>query len=93
MNKQDLIDFYKNKQGWLPDDIQKGKEHFNVFRLDSYVGEYAEPVPYTRRDFYKITFLGGTPRYTTRIDLLRLRNRLWFFLIHKFHINGKGWKE
>lgn len=59
MNKQDLIDFYKNKQGWLPDDIQKGKEHFNVFRLDSYVGEYAEPVPYTRRDFYKITFFRG----------------------------------
>ena len=47
------------KQGWLPDDIQKGKEHFNVFRLDSYVGEYAEPVPYTRRDFYKITFFRG----------------------------------
>jgi AraC-like DNA-binding protein len=32
---------------------------FNVFRLEPYVGENARPVPYKRRNFYKITMMMG----------------------------------
>ena len=31
-----------------------------MFQLDNYVGENAQPVPYKRRDFYKITFFKGS---------------------------------
>jgi AraC-like DNA-binding protein len=32
---------------------------FNVFKLEPYVGENARPVPYKRRNFYKITMMIG----------------------------------
>jgi AraC family transcriptional regulator, transcriptional activator of pobA len=32
---------------------------FNVFRLEPFVGDKANPVPYKRRDFYKITLMIG----------------------------------
>lgn len=63
MNKIDsLTDFYQQKWGWLPDNLQKELGHFNVFSLDNYVGENAQEVPYKRRDFFKITFFKGTAR-------------------------------
>lgn len=61
MEKSDnLQDFYKEKWGWIPENIQKEWGHFNVFLLDNYIGENAQPVPYKRRDFYKITYFKGS---------------------------------
>lgn len=57
---QELKDFYKEKCGWLPDSLQRELGHFNVFRLENFVGDDAQPVPYKRRDFYKITFFKGS---------------------------------
>lgn len=51
--------FYKRKFDWVPDNLKSDIGHFNVFRLDPYVGEHAKPVPYSRRDFYKITITLG----------------------------------
>ena len=59
-NTDSLSDFYKKKWGWLPENLQRELGHFNVFQLDNYVGENAQPVPYKRRDFYKITFFKGS---------------------------------
>ncbi len=52
--------FYKRKFNWVPENLQKELGHFNVFRLDPYIGSNAEPVPYSRRDFYKITITLGS---------------------------------
>lgn len=52
--------FYKRKFNWVPDHLNKEIGHFNVFRLDPYVGSFAKPVPYSRRDFYKITITLGS---------------------------------
>jgi AraC-like DNA-binding protein len=54
-----LEDFYKNKFNWMPDNIRNEIGHFNVFRLEPFVGERAKPVPYKRRDFYKIMLVVG----------------------------------
>lgn len=63
MDKTDsLTDFYQQKWGWLPDNLQKELGHFNVFTLEPYIGEQAGAVPYKRRDFFKITFFKGTAR-------------------------------
>ena len=63
-----LEEFYKHKFDgaafrWLPDNLQRDLGHFNVFRLDDYVGVSAKPVPYSRRDFYKISVVSGHNAY------------------------------
>lgn len=35
---------------------------FNVFKLEPFVGENAKPIPYKRRNFYKITMMAGPGR-------------------------------
>lgn len=57
MDKPESIEeFYERKFGWMPDNIRKEIGHFNIFRLESLVGK---PIPYKRRDFYKIMFVTG----------------------------------
>lgn len=46
-----LEEFYKRKFNWVPDNLRNEIGHFNVFRLDHFVGKRAKPVPYKRRDF------------------------------------------
>jgi AraC-like DNA-binding protein len=58
-NVESIEEFYKRKFNWVPDNLKNEIGHFNVFRLDSYVGTHAQPVPYSRRDFYKITITLG----------------------------------
>lgn len=66
---ESLEAFYKRKFDWIPEDIQNALGHFNVFRLDPYVGQNAQPVPYKRRDFYKVTLVigGGRLHYADRV--------------------------
>ncbi|GAB4033693.1 helix-turn-helix domain-containing protein [Spirosoma gilvum] len=65
MNKiETLEELYKRKfEGaafrWMPDSIRNELGHFNVFPLDPFVGEKARPVPYKRRDYYKIMLVIG----------------------------------
>lgn len=57
-----LDDFYQRKFDWMPDSVRQNIGHFNVFRLDPFVGPQARPVPYKRRDFFKITLAVGAAR-------------------------------
>lgn len=60
MDKNETLEaFYKRKMNWVPDNLKQELGHFNVFRLEPYVGEHAQPVPYKRRAFYKITLVYG----------------------------------
>ena len=54
-----LEEVYKRKFDWIPDTLRKEIGHFNVFRLEPFVGEKAKPVPYKRRDYYKIMVVVG----------------------------------
>ena len=63
MDKIETIeDFYKRKFDWIPDNIRNEIGHFNVFKLDPFVGRNAKPVPYKRRDFYKIMLVIGNSK-------------------------------
>ena len=60
MSKVETIEeFYKRKFDWMPDNIRNEIGHFNVFKIDPFVGSNARPVPYKRRDYYKITLVIG----------------------------------
>ncbi|MDE3213168.1 MAG: helix-turn-helix transcriptional regulator, partial [Bacteroidota bacterium] len=52
-------EFYQRKFDWIPDNIRKEIGHFNVFPLDPFVGNKARPIPYKRRDYYKIMLVRG----------------------------------
>lgn len=54
-----LLDFYKQKFDWIPENIRNKIGHFNVFRLEPFTGDKAQPVPYKRRDYYKIMLVIG----------------------------------
>jgi AraC family transcriptional regulator, transcriptional activator of pobA len=54
-----LEEFYKRKFDWMPDNLKNEIGHFNVFRLEPFVGDKAQPVPYKRRDFFKIMLVKG----------------------------------
>ncbi len=57
-----LEEFYKRKFDWMPDNLKNEIGHFNVFSLEPFVGDKAKPVPYKRRDFYKITLVVGNSK-------------------------------
>lgn len=59
---ESIAEFYQRKMIWMPEQIRNDIGHFNVFRLEPYVGEHAQPVPYKRRDFYKIMLVVGNSR-------------------------------
>ena len=54
-----LEELYKRKFDWMPDNLRNGIGHFNIFRLEPLVGDKAKPVPYKRRDYYKIMLVIG----------------------------------
>jgi hypothetical protein len=60
MSKVESVEeFYKRKFDWMPDNIRNEIGHFNVFKLEPFVGSNATPVPYKRRDYYKIMLVIG----------------------------------
>lgn len=58
-NAESIEDFYECKLQWLPDNLRNEIGHFNVFGLEPFVGEKAKPVPYSRRDYFKISLIRG----------------------------------
>ena len=60
MRKVETIEeFYKRKFNGVPENISSEIGHFNVFKLDPFIGKNAEPVPYSRRDYFKIMVVIG----------------------------------
>ncbi|MBK7339973.1 MAG: helix-turn-helix transcriptional regulator [Saprospiraceae bacterium] len=60
MKKVENIEtFYEEKHTWMPDNLRKEIGHFNVFKLDPFIGKNAKQVPYRKRDYYKITLIIG----------------------------------
>lgn len=70
MKKVETVqDFYSRKQQWLPDNLRNDIGHFNVFRIEQLRSDSSNPVPYTRRDYFKITLLvdGSKIEYADKV--------------------------
>ena len=64
MEKVETIsDFYRAKDDLAQKNIQQEIGHFNVFKLDPYVGNGAKPAPFRRRDYFKITLIEGAGKF------------------------------
>lgn len=54
-----LEEFYAEKLNWVPGHIKTEIGHFNVFRIDEFAGPDPKPMPYSRKDYYKISMILG----------------------------------
>lgn len=80
MNQIERLDqFYKRKFDWLPENFRNEVGHFNVFRLEPFVGERAQPVPYKRRDFYKVMLVRGQGRVHYADQLVEVQQQALSF--------------
>lgn len=65
MNKADSIEaFYARQINWMPENLKKEIGHFNVFRVQDFVGPQAKAIPFNRKDYYKISLVLGRNRYS-----------------------------
>ena len=48
---ESIEEFYKHKLNWVPDSVRQEIGHFNVFRLEPFVGKNAKPVPFDFDNF------------------------------------------
>jgi len=63
MNKTETIrDFYQIKVNHIPDNLSTEMGHFNVFKLEDFLPRYTTEIPYSRKDFFKISLIIGKNR-------------------------------
>jgi AraC-like DNA-binding protein len=76
---ESIGEFYDRKYDWMPDNLRKEIGHFNVFRLEPFVGEKAKPVPYKKRDYFKITLLLGESNIEYADRVIKLNKQALVF--------------
>ncbi|MEX0361704.1 MAG: helix-turn-helix domain-containing protein [Allomuricauda sp.] len=54
-----IEEFYSSSQNHIPEDLKTGIGHFNVFKLDEFAGPKPKPMPFNRRDYFKISLVSG----------------------------------
>ena len=80
MRKVETIEeFYKSKFDAVPDNIRSEIGHFNVFKLDPFVGNNAKPVPYSRRDYFKIMLVIGNYRMHYADEVVEIQKQALAF--------------
>ena len=76
---ESIEEFYKHKLNWVPDSVHKEIGHFNVFRLEPFVGLNARPVPYSRRDYFKISLIRGNNKVHYADKVVEIKERALLF--------------
>jgi AraC family transcriptional activator of pobA len=74
-----LEDFYTIKVNGMPENLKKEIGHFNVFKLDDFVGSVCKPFPYTRKDFYKISLIIGKNKVHYADKIIAIEDQALFF--------------
>ncbi len=57
-----IEDFYQETQQYIPESVRTGIGHFNVFKLDEFASVKPKPMPFNRRDYFKISLVKGKSR-------------------------------
>lgn len=85
-----IEDFYKTKLNWVPDNIRKEIGHFNVFKLDDFTGCRAKPIPYSRRDYFKISLIIGRNKVHYADKVIEIKKQALLFANPQIPYN---WEE
>lgn len=54
-----IEDLYHYKFDWIPERLRREIGHFNVFTIEQFAGKTGKPIPFSRRDYYKISLIVG----------------------------------
>jgi len=80
MEKIETIEeFYKRKFNWIPDNIRNEIGHFNVFQHEPIESGKTQPLPYKRRDFYKIMLVIGDINMNYADQVVSVKKQALFF--------------
>lgn len=80
MDKIETIEeFYKRKFDWIPDNIRNEIGHFNVFEHEPIEPGKTKPLPYKRRDFYKIMLVVGDIKMNYADRVIAIKKQALFF--------------
>lgn len=60
--RKTLENFYTESGNQVPESLKSGIGHFNVFKLDEFAGPKAKPMPFNRREYFKISLVTGKSR-------------------------------
>lgn len=58
-NRFSLENLYQVSVNPPPENLKSGIGHFNVFKLDEFAGPKPKPMPFNRRDYFKISLVSG----------------------------------
>ncbi len=78
-NIESLEEFYKRKFDWIPENIKNDIGHFNVFQHEPIEIGKSKPVPYKRRDFYKIMLVIGDIEMSYADKVVSVKKQAIFF--------------
>jgi len=76
---ESIEDFHQKKLLFMPDNLKKEIGHFNVFVLDDFMGCSAKPIPYSRRDYFKISLIIGKNRVHYADKIVEIDKQVLFF--------------
>src|SRR3954470_7286036 len=74
-----IEEFYQSKMNWMPDNLQKEMGHFNVFRIEDFAAHTGRPLPYSRKDFFKISLIIGKTRIHYADKIVEINERALLF--------------
>ena len=76
---ESIEEFYQRKFDWIPDNIRNEIGHFNVFRHEPIEAGKTKPLPYGRRDFYKIMLVVGDIHMNYADRVISVKKQALFF--------------
>ena len=85
MKTTSLEEFYKEIATNFPEEISKEIGHFNVFRYEDVIAQFKiKPImPYSRRDYYKISLIQGHYKLEYADKVMELQNSTLLFATPK----------
>ncbi|RKR09158.1 AraC family transcriptional regulator [Flavobacterium sp. 90] len=90
---ESIEDFYLNKALFMPDNLKKEIGHFNVFVLDEFMGCSAKPIPYSRKDYFKISLIIGKNKVHYADKVVEIENQALFFANPQIPYNWEQLEE
>jgi AraC family transcriptional activator of pobA len=80
MDKIETIEeFYKRKFNWIPENIRDEIGHFNIFQHEPIEPGKIKPLPYKRRDYYKIMLVVGDIKMNYADRVVSINKQALFF--------------
>lgn len=76
---ESIEEFYKRKFDWIPDNLKNEIGHFNVFQHEPIEVGKVKPLPYKRRDFYKIMLVIGDIDMLYADKVISIKKQALFF--------------